>query len=151
MDVYPWLKVVHILLAIVAVGSNITYGVWQVRAAREPMHIGWALRGVKFIDDRLANPSYIGLGVVGVLLVLTGPWRFETPWILISIALYVALAVVGFAMYSPTLSRQIRVYEADGPESPEFAALSGRSRLLGIVLAVIVVVIVAIMVLKPGA
>ncbi len=150
MDVYPWLKVAHILLAIVAVGSNITYGVWQVRAAREPMHLGWALRGVKFLDDRLANPSYIGLGVLGVLMVLTGPWRFETPWILVSIGLYVALAVVGFALYSPTLSRQIRIYETDGPESPEFAALGSRARVLGIVLAVIVMVTVAIMVLKPG-
>jgi uncharacterized membrane protein len=150
MDVYPWLKVLHVLLAIVAVGSNITYGVWQVRAAREPQHIGWALRGVKFIDDRIANPAYVGLGAVGVLLVLTGPWRFEMLWIAIAIALYVALMVIGIGVYTPTLSRQISVYEADGPASAEFTALSGRSRLLGAVLAVIVVSIVAIMVLKPG-
>jgi uncharacterized membrane protein len=150
MDVYPWLKVLHVLLAIVAVGSNITYGVWQVRAAREPQHIGWALRGVKFIDDRIANPAYIGLGAVGVLLVLTGPWRFEMLWIAIAIALYVALMVIGIGVYTPTLSRQIRVYEADGPQSAEFSALSGRSRTVGAVLGVIVVTIVAIMVLKPG-
>ena len=150
MDVYPWLKVLHVLLAIVAVGSNITYGVWQVRAAREPQHIGWALRGVKFIDDRIANPAYIGLGAVGVLLVLTGPWRFEMLWIAIAIALYVALMVIGIGVYTPTLSRQIRVYEADGPQSAAFTALSGRSRIFGAVLGVIVVTIVAIMVLKPG-
>ena len=150
MDVYPWLKALHVLLAIVAVGSNLTYGIWQVRAAREPMHIGWTLRGVKFIDDRVANPAFIGLGLVGVLLVLTGPWRFETPWVIVSIALYLTLAGLGFGVYSPTLSRQIRVYETDGPESPQFVALSNRSRLLGSVLGLIVVTIVAIMVLKPG-
>ena len=151
MDVYPWLKLAHILLAIVAVGSNVTYSIWQARAAREPQHVGWALRGVKFLDDRIANPAYLLLGAVGVAMVLIGPWEFEAPWIAISIGLYVALALVGFGLYSPTLSRQIRVYESDGPDAPDFAALGRRGRLLGILLAVIVVAIVALMVLKPGA
>lgn len=151
MDIYPWLKLLHILLAIVAVGANITYGIWQARAAREPEHLDWTLRGVKLLDDRVANPSYIGLGVVGVAMTLTGPWAFETLWIAVSIGLYAALAVVGFGFYSPTLSRQIRVYEADGPQSAEFAALGRRGRLLGVVMAVIVVAIIALMVLKPGA
>ena len=34
VDFYPWLKTLHILLAIVAVGFNISYGVWLARAAR---------------------------------------------------------------------------------------------------------------------
>ncbi len=150
-DVYPWLKVAHIVLAIVAVGANITYGVWQARAARAPQHLGWALQGVKFLDDRLANPAYIALGIVGVLLVLTGPYEFEMVWILVSIGLYVTMAVVGFAVYSPTLSRQIRAYETDGPESPEFAALGARARVLAALLAALVGVIIVLMVVKPGA
>lgn len=150
-DVYPWLKVAHIFLAIIAVGANITYGIWQARAAREPQHLGWALRGVKFLDDRLANPAFIGLGIVGVLLVLTGPYEFDMPWIIVSIALYVTLAVVGLALYSPTLARQIRVYETDGPESPEFASLGARARILGAVLAALVGIIIVLMVVKPGA
>jgi uncharacterized membrane protein len=150
-DIYPWLKVLHVLLAIVAVGSNITYGIWQARAAREPLHVGWALRGVKFLDDRVANPSYVGLGIVGVLLVLTGPWQFEQTWVAVSIGLYVALAVVAFAFYSPTLSRQIRVYEAEGPDAPAFATLGRRSRLLGALLGVLVLAIIVMMVVKPGA
>lgn len=31
---YPWLKIAHILLAIVAVGFNFTYGILIRRAAR---------------------------------------------------------------------------------------------------------------------
>lgn len=149
-DVYPWLKVAHILLAIVAVGANITYGIWLARAAREPMHLGWGLRGVKFLDDRVANPSYLGLGILGVAMVLIGPWEFEMLWIAVSIGLYLALMVIGVAVYSPTLSRQIRVYETDGPDSAEFAALGRRGALLGALLAVIVVAILVLMVLKPG-
>jgi len=151
MDVYPWLKLAHILLAIVAVGSNVTYGIWQARAAREPQHLGWALRGVKFLDDRVANPSYLLLGAAGVAMVLIGPWQFEMLWIAVAIGLYVALMAIGIGMYTPTLSRQIHVYETDGPGTPEFAALGRRGFLLGILLAVIVVAIIALMVLKPGA
>jgi hypothetical protein len=150
MDLYPWLKLLHIFLAIVAVGFNISYGVWLTRAARQPQQLGFALRGIKFMDDRIANPSYIALAIVGVVLVLMR-WSFTTLWILVAIGLYIVLAVVGFALYTPTLSRQIAVYESAGPDAPEFAALTTRGRALGIFMAVVVLVIVALMVVKPGA
>jgi uncharacterized membrane protein len=150
MDWYPWLKTLHILFAIVAVGLNISYGVWQVRAAREPEHTGYALRGIKFLDDRIANPSYAGLLIVGILLVLFGPWEFTQFWVYGAIVLYLLMGTVAFFFYSPTLKRQIEVYEASGAGAPEFRALSTRSRVVGIILAVIVVAIIVLMVVKPG-
>jgi uncharacterized membrane protein len=151
VDIYPWLKTLHVFLAIVAVGFNVSYAIWQARAAREPDHMGWALRGIKFLDDRIANPSYIGLAIVGVALVLLGPWEFTDFWVYASIALYVVLAVVGLGLYSPVLKRQIASYEASGAATAEFTALSARSRLLGMVLAVTVLLIIVLMVVKPGA
>lgn len=150
MDFYPWLKALHILLAIVAVGVNISYGIWQARAARDPEHMGYALRGIKFLDDRVVNPSYAGLLIVGILLVLLGPWELTQLWIYASIALYAVLGTVGIFLYSPTLKRQIAAYEASGAASAEFAALGARSRVIGIVLGVDVVAIILLMVLKPG-
>ena len=88
MDWYPWLKTLHILFAIVAVGVNVSYGIWQARATRKPEHSGFALRGIKFLDDRVANPSYAGLLIVGILLVLFGPWEFTQFWVYAAIALY---------------------------------------------------------------
>jgi len=70
-----------------------------------------SLRGVKFLDDRVANPSYVGLALIGVAMVLIGPWRFDMLWIAVTIGLYVALAATGLLLYTPTLSRQIRVYD----------------------------------------
>lgn len=147
---YPWLKTLHILFAIVAVGFNISYGIWQARAAREPQHLGYALRGIKFLDDRVANPSYTGLLVVGIVLVLIGPYEFDDLWVAVSIGLYVAMGAVALLLYSPTLSRQIAVYESAGPDSPEFTALGNRGRLLGAILAVLVAAIIVLMVVKPG-
>jgi uncharacterized membrane protein len=151
MDLYPWLKALHVLLAIVAVGFNMSYGIWQARAGRDPQHMGYALRGIKFMDDKVANPAYIGLAIVGVILVLIGPYQFEQLWIAVSIGLYVLLVVVGLALYSPVLKRQIAAYEAGGAQTDEFAALTRRSRMLGAVLGLIVVAIIVLMVVKPGA
>ncbi len=150
MDWYPWLKTLHILFAIVAVGVNISYGIWQVRATRESEHTGFALRGIKFLDDRVANPSYAGLLIVGIVLVLLGPWEFTQFWIYAAIGLYLVMGTVAFLFYSPTLKRQIAAYEANGAGTAEFAALSARARLVGIILAVIVVTIIVLMVVKPG-
>ena len=150
MDLYPWLKTLHILFAIVAVGFNISYGIWQARAAREPEHMGYALRGIKFLDDRVANPSYAGLLVVGILLVMIGPYGFTTFWVAVAIGLYVLMFVVAIVFYSPTLKRQIEAYETSGAQSDEFVRLGARGRLVGIVLAVLVVAIIVLMVVKPG-
>jgi len=151
MDWYPWLKTLHIFFAIVAVGLNISYAVWQARAARQPEHTGYALRGIKFLDDWIANPSYVGLGIVGILLVLLGPWEFTQLWVLGAIALYVVLLVVGLGVYSPTLTRLIARYESGGAATAEFSALSARSATVGSVLGVVVVAIIVLMVVKPGA
>jgi uncharacterized membrane protein len=150
MDWYPWLKTLHILFAIVAVGLNISYGIWQARAAAEPEHMGYALRGIKFLDDRVANPAYAGLLIIGILLVVLGPWEFTQFWVYAAIALYLLMGAVAFLLYSPTLKRQIAAYERDGAGSAEFAALSSRGRAVGIVLGVIVLTIIVLMVVKPG-
>jgi uncharacterized membrane protein len=149
MDWYPWFKTLHIAFAIVAVGLNISYGIWQARAASETEHTGFALRGIKFLDDRVANPAYAGLLVVGIILVLIGPYEFTTFWVAVAIALYVLMAVIAIAFYSPTLKRQIAAYEAGGAQSAEFRTLAARGRMLGILLGVLVLAILVLMVIKP--
>jgi len=150
MELYPWLKLLHILFAIVAVGFNISYGIWQARAAREPEHTGYALRGIKFLDDRVANPAYAGLLVVGIVMVLIGPYEFTTFWVAVAIGLYLVMGAVAILFYSPTLKRQIAAYETGGASSAEFAQLGARGRMLGMILAVLVIAIIVLMVLKPG-
>ncbi len=147
---YLILKWLHVLLAIAAIGANITYGVWISRAARKPEVLPFTLRGVKILDDRIANPAYVLLLVTGVALVFVGGWSFTTPWILISLALYVVAVLLGLFGYTPTLRRQIQLAESGSLNSPEYAAVAQRGTILGIILAVVVVAIVFLMVVKPG-
>jgi uncharacterized membrane protein len=146
---YLLLKWIHVLLAIVAIGANITYGVWLAQGRRNPQHLAFALRGVKILDDRIANPSYIMLLITGVALTFIGGLPLTTPWILMGLVLYVVLVLVGLFGYTPTLRRQVQLAEADQIDSPEYAALAQRGTVLGIVLAVLVVAITFFMVVKP--
>jgi uncharacterized membrane protein len=142
-------KYIHILAAIVAVGLNISYAVWIIRAQRDPAHMSFALKGIKFLDDRIANPAYGLLLLTGLLMVVLLPYPITTFWIDVALALYVVLVALAITQYTPTLRNQIKLAEAGDTTSAEFTRLAGRSQILGQVLAVIVLVILAMMVFKP--
>jgi uncharacterized membrane protein len=148
---YPWLKYAHVLLAITAVGFNMTYGVWLTRAAGNPGVWPFVLRGIRLLDNRFANPAYGLLLVTGLAMVLVGGLDLTRFWLLAALALYVLAIVLGIAAYAPVLRRQVALAEAGQTDGAEFGELAGRGRLLGIVLAVVVLVIVFLMVVKPGA
>ena len=149
MTLYLWIKFLHVLMAIVAVGFNATYGIWLSRAAREPEHELHVLRGIKTLDDRFANPAYGLLLLTGIWMVAISFWQITTFWILSALILYAVLILLGIGLYTPTLRRQIRVLETEGPQSEEYQWLARRSTLVGVALAILVVIIVALMVLKP--
>jgi len=146
---YLVLKFIHILAAIVAVGSNITYGVWNVRATRDQSHLGFALKGIKFLDDRIANPAYGVLLLTGLILMFAGSFGFKL-WIIIALVLFAAVVVLGVAFYSPLLKNQIRLVDAGETASPEYARLAAMGARFGPGLGIIVVVILVMMVFKPS-
>jgi uncharacterized membrane protein len=147
---FQFIKFVHVLLAIVAVGFNASYGIWLARSANASQATqSHVLRTIKFLDDRFANPAYGLLLLTGLLMIFTAgiPIRL---WIALAIGLWLVLLFVGLGVYTPTLRDQIRVLESEGPGSEEYRRLSARGRVVGIVLGIIVVVIVFLMVTKPA-
>jgi uncharacterized membrane protein len=69
-------------------------------------------------------------------------------WISASIGLYVLVAVIGIALYAPAMRRQQALAAVD-PMSADYEAAARRSRMLGGMAVGLVLVIVALMVLKP--
>jgi uncharacterized membrane protein len=146
---YLVLKYIHILAVITAVGANITYGVWNARSQSEPAHLGFALKGIKFLDDRIANPSYGIVLLTGLLMVLVGHLSFTSLWIILALVLFAAVVVVAVVFYSPLLRRLIALADAGDTSSPEFGGLVNRNRLLGAVFGILVALILVMMVFKP--
>ena len=143
-------KWLHFLAAIVAVGSNLTYGAWLSLASRDQKSLLFALRGISFLDNRFANPSYGVLLLTGLLMVYLVGLPLTTPWLLLSLILYVLTALIGIFAYAPALRRQIRLAETPGPASPEYHAAATQGLRIGILTIVIVVAITFLMVVKPS-
>jgi uncharacterized membrane protein len=143
-------KLVHILLAITAVGFNASYGIWTARAARSPEHLDFALRGVKFMDDRVANPAYGLLLLSGLTMVFVGHLSLTTFWISAALVLWLLAVAVGLLLYTPTLRRQIQALDNLGAESAEYRALASRGTVAGIGTSAVVLAIIVLMVFKPG-
>ena len=147
---YSYLKWLHVLSAIIAVGANATYGIWLARASRDPDNLPFTLKGIKLLDDWIANPAYGLLLLTGLGMIFTVSLPLTTPWLLTSLILYGVLVVVGLLGYTPTLRNQIRILEAEGSSSPNYQSQARRGTIIGIILAVLAIVIVFLMVVKPA-
>jgi uncharacterized membrane protein len=142
-------KYIHILAAIVAVGFNISYAVWIIRARSNPGNIAFALKGVKFMDDRIANPAYGVLLLSGLLMIYLGHYSLTTLWIDIALILFVALILVAALVYTPALREQVKLAETGDTSSAAFTRLGTRGQVAGQALGLIVLVVLAMMVFKP--
>jgi uncharacterized membrane protein len=122
---------------------------WIIRAQRNPEHTAFTLKGIKFLDDRIANPAYGVLLVTGILLVFMAGYSITALWIDIALVLFVVLAVIALTQYTPTLRSQIKLAESGDMASVDYVRLAKRGQILGQALGVIVLVILAMMVFKP--
>ena len=145
---YSLLKYLHVLLAITAVGSNITYGVWKTLGARDPAHAPFALKGIAFIDNRVANPAYGGLLITGLLLLAVGQVGLRG-WVIAALILFALLIVIAVGFYSRVVRQQIQVMDAEGVASAAYKRLDAQAMTYGIVSLVIALLIVFMMVVKP--
>jgi Predicted integral membrane protein (DUF2269) len=145
---YLLLKYLHVLLAITALGSNITYAVWKALSAREPAHALFALKGIAFIDNRVANPAYGGLLITGLVLLAVGQWGFRG-WVIAALILFALLIVVAVGFYSRVVRQQIEVLDKEGLGSAAYKRLDSQAMTYGMVSLVIALAIVFMMVVKP--
>jgi uncharacterized membrane protein len=146
---YQALKWVHVLTAIVALGANITYIIWLTRVNTSPESLIFTLRTIKILDDWVANPAYVLSLLTGLGMVFVSGWSLTTPWLLLASILYILVAIIGLGGYSRTLNQQIAVVENGGAFSVDYAALSRRGQVLGLIIIALVVIIVYLMVIKP--
>jgi uncharacterized membrane protein len=149
MTLYTFLKFLHVVFAIVAIGFNVSYAVWLRRAVNAPEHAAHILRGIKVLDDRFATPAYVLLLITGLWMVFVADIPLSTFWIAVALVLYVGLVVGGMLFYTPVLRRQTALAEGGRSDSDEYRAAAKRGTVVGAVLVLLVFVIEFLMVTKP--
>ena len=153
-----WLAIflfLHVFGAIVAFGPVYAFPIIGAMGGKEPQHANFATRVTETIAEQRVLPLAIFQGITGVALILvTGIDLLATRWLLIGIVLY--LIVLGYNVFigTPTVKKVIEMTStppppgASGPP-PELLALIRRIQLGGMFSALMIVLIVFLMVVKP--
>jgi uncharacterized membrane protein len=151
VDWYLPLKLVHVLSAIVAVGTNVTYFVWlAAMKGRSQPERSFALKTIKALDSRLANPAYGILPLTGVIMILVSDGlELTTFWILFAIGLYILVGVIAGVFFAPSLRRQTELVATEAAASGAYDAAARRTRTTGLLTMLPVAGILYLMVMKP--
>ena len=147
---HEWFLLLHVLAAIAGLGANVTYVFWLAWAERDQAYFDIAVRGVHRLDKVLTNPAYAMVLLTGVLLILAEEtWPFDQSWLVAGILLYFLSGAISFAVFVPALRTQL-VEAERSPAGPAYQAAARRARFMAWAGIVIVVVVVWLMVMKPG-
>jgi uncharacterized membrane protein len=142
-------KFVHILIAIVALGTSAGLGIVLEFYGNHPVHGPFLLRVIRRMVAPLVLPGYVLMLMTGLWMVSTS-WPLATRWVQGAVALWVVgiLLLAGFLV---VLGKQVRALEAEGPASRSYRRASLLGRGLGAGMGLIVVLILYLMVFKPSA
>ena len=142
------LLTLHILSALVAVGATVSYFFWLRRAVLVPESRSFTLGTIRLLERRMVVPSYIIVLLTGLGLIDRASWGWSTPWLELSILLFVALmGLVGF--HARVIKRQIALAEEGSTASNEYEAAHARGRILLLAKVVVIIALVYLMVFKP--
>ena len=148
MHGYLGLKFAHILIAVASLGVGAALAILIGFFADHPTHGGYVLRTARKLAYFVVVPGYVLMLVTGMWMghvanLLDARWT-ETAMDLWGIgALFIAFSLV-------VLRRQIRLFEAEGPDSPSFRRAANVGRLLRAGAGFVVFVIIYFMVFKPA-
>ena len=149
MTWYLVVKFVHVLVAIVAVGSSAGSSLWLRLAASNPAHLAFALRTAKVLDERLTRPGLIILLITGLWMTATR-WSLTLFWVRAALLLLAVVLVLLFAIVGPLWGRLIRFAEGSGPRSRAWTRSELWFEVAGGAGGLLLIVIIWLMVTKPS-
>lgn len=159
---YRLFFLLHILSAIVGFGGVMLNGVYAARARKRPPAEALAVMEVNtFVSLKVAEKAIwlvplFGFGLVGLS---DKVWKFSQTWVWLSIILYVAALAVSYLLLQPRvkqlLSLQREMVEAGPtqgppPQVPQLQAIGKQIGPISGVLHLALLVILVLMIWKPG-
>ncbi len=151
MTYYEALLFLHVTAAAVWVGAAVLWDVLFFRAKRagDPALAERVGAHTEWLAKRLFIPASLAVVVLGILLVIEGPWGFGDPWIAIGLAGWATTFVVGVAAIEPQAKRIHAAVQRGGPNDPEVAWRGRRITALNYFDNVLLLLILADMTVKP--
>lgn len=141
-------KFLHILIAIVALGTSAGLGIVLEFYADHPAHGAYVLRTIRRIVGFFVLPGYVLVLATGLWMVHLA-WPLTSRWILAALALWGG-GIVILGLFLAVLHRQSRLFDTEGPASASYRRTAVLGRALGGGFGLVVVVILYFMVFKTG-
>ncbi len=151
MDAYPYLKFLHVVFASLWLGGGIAMIVLGLAAmrARDDQRLVQVVLQVVWLADRLFVPASLLTLVFGVAMAWMA-WSFLDLWIVLGLAGFLATFVTGVFVIKPMTERVAAIVAAEGATAPA-VALGRRILRTAVFDYTAIVLVVAVMVLKPAA
>ena len=143
------LLTLHILAALVAVGATVSYFFWLRRAVLAPESRSFTLETIRLVERRMVVPAYVIVLLSGLGLIDRAGWAWSTPWLELSILLFIVLmGLVG--VHARVIKGQIALVADGSADSSDYDRAHARGRLLLGLKVVVVIALVYLMVFKPA-
>ena len=153
MDIYEALKFIHVLAAASWVGGVVlsqVQGAW-VAKKNDPHDFNSFIAFQAYLGTRYFMPLAIVVIAAGIGMVLEAEaWGFGDTWIVIGIALYSISVAFGAGFLGPQSEKIKEALAAGGPPDTAIQAKIKNVILVSRIDTVVLILVVADMVIKPG-
>jgi uncharacterized membrane protein len=144
---YLWLKLLHIFVAVVALGTSAGLGIILEFYGKDPTHGAFVLRAIERLIALVVIPGYVVMLATGLWMMSLG-WPSTAKWIQWTLGLWV-VGVASVAWSLASVRKQRRLQASEGYASVQYRQTSIASRVSGAAFGLVVLAILYLMVFKP--
>jgi uncharacterized membrane protein len=153
MDLYEFLKTLHVIGAAAWVGGGAIslFQAARVRASGDQGRMIDFLDEAEWLGKKYFAPLAGVTALMGVLMVLkVGAENFKEPWIVIGIVGFLLSSFIGARYLTPESARLRELVSQKGLDDPESKSRIQRITMVTRLDTLILVLVIADMVIKPG-
>jgi hypothetical protein len=149
---------IHVAGAIIGLGPTFAFPILGAMGKKATPEGGLTLLETSLaLEDKLVNPILLTVQPLsGALLIWNRGLNNDffsghRLWLIIAIVAFIAATAIALGIVDPTLRKMIALGRAGKGDTPEFGALAAKGDRFGPILGILAVIIIVMMVWKPGS
>lgn len=153
ITLYQFSLGLHAVFAVTFIGVAGVNSVIGPMARANPQHALFALKTSDRANTMLVIPGIAGITVTGIYQWIARPWDFATPWLLVSVGIFVVVVLLGQFLLRSNARTAIGELEAQsepGPPSEQFRAAVATNAKIGPYMPLAVIILTFLMAAQPS-
>ena len=152
-DTYKWFLAIHILAAVVWVGSDVAIQILTIRGKRsgESSYLAHLATEIEWYGTRVLLPSSLTIVIFGFLLInqSDGAYDLGDFFVGFAFAVWIFSFLIGLLFLGPQSGKLGQLLEERGPDDPEYQSRLARVFLVSRIELVLLILVVLDMTVKP--